>query len=170
MRIRHYLYRADNQDEHWIDDFIAGYTGLHPANWGTPAYSHAEIGFEQPDGTFKCFSASSRGEFQAAGVRFIPEAELLKNRSRWDVYEEEVSDEIFDHMVLRAIKEEGKPYDWLGILGFIPFGWFIHSPKKWYCSEVCWYVRNGKRKRISPRQYGKWAIRTCRKIDTKEVE
>ncbi len=32
--------------------------------------------------------------------------------------------------------EEGKPYDWLGIIfsQFIPFG--IQSPSRWFCSEI----------------------------------
>ncbi len=54
-------YLASKQDEHRIDDFIAWYTGLFPCNWGTPPYSHSEIGFWL-DNRLWFWSSTSRPE------------------------------------------------------------------------------------------------------------
>ena len=152
-KIRIYFYRADKSN-HWMDKFISWWTGLHPANKYTPKYSHVEIGFPTgADEMYECWSSTMRGEFD--GVRSIDSIRLLKNLERWDVFEFIVSDRYVDEILDRAHKLIGCRYDLLGILGFVPFGWLIHNPKKWYCSEFVYKVLTGKRKRISPRQLWK---------------
>lgn len=147
------FYRAD-RSTHFIDKFISSWTGLHPANKGTPPYSHVEIALPTgPNGEYVCWSSTMHGNYN--GVRQISIIELMKDPTRWDVLEYEVSDEFIEVMIDRIKTMLGTTYDLLGILGFIPFGWFIHNPKKWYCSEFVYKVTTGLRRRISPRQLWK---------------
>ncbi len=169
-KIRHYLYKAFSKGSKPVDWVLGAYVGLHPVNWGKPAYSHVEIGFERPDGTFLCFSSSSRSTVGGkGGCRFITEEDLLKHPERWDVYEEVVCEKTYQGVLKRAKAADGLPYDWKGIAGFVPFGWKIDDKLKWYCSEICHAVRMAFRKRVSPTLWATWVKKNCRKIAKEEL-
>jgi hypothetical protein len=129
------------------DFAISFWTGLF--NWFTPSYSHVEIGFYIDD-EWQYFSSSIRD----GGTRWKPGNKLLKNRSKWDIYESHFSDEAVNRMIKRSFSANGKNYDMLGILGFLTLsGRALNKKDSWYCSEVCWYVLTSLwKKRISPRK------------------
>lgn len=155
-RIEILLYRADKQDKHKADDFIAAYTGLFPCNYGTRPYSHVEIGLQQSCGNVRCFSSTSRDYLLGKnGTRWIDKPDLFENPDRWDVYYKMATPAGIELMEERANSIVGLLYDWLGILGFaFPFG-ILHDPYRWYCSEAVYYVLTGKRIRVSPRRLSK---------------
>ena len=153
-RIEVYLYRADI-DGRVVDNVISGYTGMLPCNWGTEPYSHAAMGLESSVGmVIDTFESTSRRDDGTTGTKWIRKDVLLRNPDRWDVYWLYVSDERALEMRARANGQAGKPYDWLGIIGFaLPVA--VNNKKKWYCSEVVWYVLTGKTCRVSPRNLSK---------------
>jgi hypothetical protein len=152
--IRIHLYRADRQDEHKLDDIIAGWTKL--LNKDTPPYSHAEIQF--PDG--QCFSSTIRDG--KSGTRFKHVTELLKNKHRWDTYYKKVAEWELKVYRSRAESINNRPYYISGLfLDFcLPFGWLSSAVggalNRWYCSQAVWYVLTGVRRRVSPRRLCFW--------------
>jgi len=88
-------------------------------------YSHVELVFSNGE----CFSASARDK----GTRF-KNIKLLPGR--WDLVNLNrinAESEVEIHEWCKS--QEGKPYDWLGILGFL-FHRRWQKSKWWYCSEV----------------------------------
>jgi hypothetical protein len=104
----------------------------------------------------RCFSSTTRGD--AEGVRFAPAVNVLGNHlRRWDYIECEVDSERLEVVLEEANKLVGAKYDFRGIFGFVlPLP--IQNDKKWYCSEVCGWLKfllrvdNKRRKRVSPRR------------------
>lgn len=128
---------------------ISAYTGLF--NPGVPAYSHVEIGFFI-DEKWEYYSSASRNKDGTTGTRWLGEIALFSHPERWDVYEATAARPIWE-MIETCDAELGKPYDWLGIMGFATLFGQLNSKRKWYCSEVCHYIFFGKwRKRVSPRR------------------
>lgn len=133
----------------WIGQLISRYT--HIFNWGTPRYSHVEIGF-LIDGEWKYYSSSSRNKDGTSGTRWISEKDLLRHPERWDVYEAEAVRSLLG-MTNDCDYELGKAYDWWGIFSFVTLFGQLNSKRKWYCSEICNYIFFGAwKKRISPRR------------------
>jgi hypothetical protein len=138
----------------FIDRLIAGYTWIW--NMGTPPYSHVEIGFKI-DGEWQYFSSTMRnrsgsGGMRSNGTRWIIGKDLFTHPERWDVYELSEHRDIEDmYNLTRTLA--GKLYDFIGILGFaMPMG-LINNFKKWYCSELVFYIMTGTwKRRISPRR------------------
>ena len=120
----------------WIDRLIRWWTG--------GKYSHCEIMFS--DGL--CFSSSSRDK----GTRF---KEIDMQFGHWDIVElHDVTIEEEDKIREWCKSKEGKPYDYLGLLGFVFFADF-DDKKKYYCSEICLKAmeiigRISYEKRVSP--------------------
>lgn len=97
------------------------------ALWTWGPYSHCELVFS--DG--ECFSASPRdGGTRFKNIEFVPE--------RWDFLEIPVRDEEEIREWCRT--QEGRKYDWLGILGFILTIRRLEDRDKWYCSEICFHA------------------------------
>ncbi len=97
-------------------------------------YSHTELRFS--DG--RCFSASwvkeKRGLFGVrAGTRF---KKIELKPGRWDRWKIVLSPE--EEFKIRAwcAQRAGRPYDILGILGFV-LRKDLDAPFAWYCSEIC---------------------------------
>lgn len=150
-KVRFAFYKAQKGD--WFGHAISGYTGFF--NWvgsgfkRQPAYCHVEIGLYF-DNCWNWYSSASRNEDGSNGTRWLSEAVLFKHPERWDVYEIETDQDV-KGMIGRATAEIGKPYDWLGLAGFVTIFGQINDRSKWYCSEVCNYVWSGRWvKRISP--------------------
>jgi hypothetical protein len=144
--VRFAFYKANM--ECWTDFLVAGWTGLW--NFGTPEYSHVEIGFFIND-KWEYFSSASRNPGKPNGTRWITGDDLLKNRDRWDVYE---ADAIYPTIEMIEIANSmlGCRYDWWGIAGFATIFGLLNVKNKWYCSEACFRVFfKYWKKRISPR-------------------
>lgn len=94
-------------------------------NWftGREGYSHTEIIF--PDGVF--FSSSG----EDGGVRFklIP-----VNRLYWTVYRVSLTPEAVHAVRAFCRNQDGKKYDWCGVLGFVTPT--HHAQGRWFCSEI----------------------------------
>ena len=160
-------YLADSQDEHWVDDLIAWWTGLFPCNKNTPAISHTEVGFKV-DGAWWFFSSTSRPELGSSGrngTRWIKESKLLRNPKRWllqtggqrcNTKTAFVSDDVKTE-IDRANSLIGQPYDFIGVVfDFISPIDLIKRKRSIYCSKAVRYVLNGDFVRVSPRQQYKW--------------
>jgi len=142
-----------------INFILSEYTGLF--NWGTPQYSHVEIGIFI-DCEWKYFSSTLRDG--AKGTRWISPKDLFKHPERWDIYkyysnktEKEISNRI------KTITPS--KYDLWGLLGFVAFGGLTNSFKAWYCSEACWFVLFEWKKRISPKRMYKLLKKDLVKVD-----
>jgi uncharacterized protein YycO len=98
---------------HYVDDFF-----------------HAELVF----GRDLCFSADLAD--RKAGTRFMVREGIRDSRNQdWFVKEVNMSPEQVRQLFVWCSTQAGKPYDMLGIWGFV-FGTKDQDPKKWYCSEV----------------------------------
>ena len=154
------FYLADRQDEHIIDDVIAGWTGLFPCNWGTIAASHEERGYFI-DGKLWFFSSTSRPELGTShtdGTRWIEADTLLRSPERWALrISRPMTDREIEREISRANGLLGMRYDMIGVvLDFIRPGLVGHQRKKIYCSKACHFLQTGKYKRISPRRRSKY--------------
>lgn len=144
--VRLAFYKAQKGD--FWGNAIATYTGLF--NKGLPPYCHCEVGL-YINNNWKWYSSASRNWDGTNGTRWITEERLFKNKYRWDIVEVAIDRDIFD-MYNLCVNEINKPYDWLGIMGFVTITGQVNSRNKWYCSEVCNYIITGKwMKRISPK-------------------
>ena len=155
-------YRADKQDDHWLDDAIAWWTKLF--NKGTPPYSHSEFCFENG----MCFSSTtrnrSRHKKKFTGTRFEDYEIVTRNKKRWDEYYLEVTEEQENVMLERSKSIAGRRYYFAGIFldFFLPFGLLSYIVGKWlnrwYCSQAVNFVRTGRRARVSPRRLSTWLL------------
>ena len=131
MRLAFYKAKYGN----WWDKIISWWT------WGP--YSHCELVFS--DG--EAFSASPRdGGTRFKAIEFVPE--------RWDFIEVEVRDE--NELREWCKTQDGRKYDWLGILGFIFSIRRLDDKDKWYCSEICFHALskfNSSLPRINHRRF-----------------
>lgn len=140
------FYKAQRGD--FWGKLIAGYTGIY--NQKVPAYCHVEIGIPI-DGVYKWYSSASKNTNGMTGTRWMKESVLFKHPERWDVYDV-AAYRSPESMFKTCVKEDGKPYDWMGIAGFATVFGQLNLKKKWYCSEICNYVFYGSwKKRISPK-------------------
>ena len=145
MTVKFAFYKPQKGD--WFGNMIAGYTRIF--NWSARNYCHVEIGM-LIDGVWKWYSSASRNADGKSGTRWLTEEELFKHPERWDVLEVPAIRPLQD-MIDTCNKELGKPYDWLGIFGFVTITGLENQRNKWYCSEICQYVYTGKWiKRVSP--------------------
>ena len=164
--IRHYFRKSFGPNWTLLTAFIGLWVAAHPANWGATLYSHSEIGFQDRNGNWKLCSATPDNTADGvACVRMAEEKDVILRPEDWDIYEEEVDAQEAVQMELRAARHVGRPYDYLAIIGFIPFGWGIDNPAADYCSELCHIVRCGFRRRVSPTLWGK---ETKRRPNTKK--
>ena len=85
-------------------------------------YSHVELVYEERGNMYKCWSSSTRDD----GVR----QKWIQVTNHWDIIEcPNVSEQLF-------LQEQGKPYDYIGLIGtIIPFPIFSRR-RKWFCSEI----------------------------------
>jgi hypothetical protein len=173
-------YLASRQDDHYVDDAIALYTGLMPWNWPSPPVSHTEVGYWL-DGELWFFSSTSRKELSGKnGTRWIKGTELLRNPERWKLQEKDLGIcngamfKIRDR-VCRANAIIGLGYDFYGVgADFInPVRVFIKKDlviqniiklKKIYCSKAVHAVQTGKLVVFSPRRKYKWAKKNGYKL------
>lgn len=150
-------YLADKQDEHKVDDVIAGWTNIFPCNKGTPAVSHTEIGF-YVDGELWFFSSTSRPELGSSkhnGTRWVKGSQLLRNPDRWVLQVKDYEDEdvLIQTMIARANELIGMHYDFVGVVAdFICILDILKKKDTIYCSKAVHYVLFGAHERISPRQ------------------
>ncbi len=56
--------------------------------------------------------------------------------TEFSVYSVEVTEKQKEKIFEFAESQIGKPYDWLGILGFVLFNPNIESKNRWFCSEL----------------------------------
>ncbi len=131
--------RAENPGALFFDRLICWRTG---SRW-----SHAELVFDhQPVGPSVCASSSIRD----GGVR----TKLINLHSgRWDVVPLPGFDDASARRAqLWFVINKGRPYDWLGILGYalpVPLQW----SRAWYCSEaVAAALGIGRRRWMSPQK------------------
>ena len=170
MKVRFLFYRADIAG-HFVGKVISFWTGLFPCNWGTPPYCHVEVWFPDVTGVFSAmsflYSSATRGD-KGSGVRFAYRDVVLKHPERWDVIECDVKRVDLETTLEWLDSQQGKKYDFLGILGFF---WPkpLENPNRWYCSELCiraaWMmdVVAYKWRRISPRRMSKVITRSDKK-------
>ena len=163
MKVRFLFYRADIAG-HFVGKVISFWTGLFPCNWGTPPYCHVEVWFPDVTGVFSAmsflYSSATRGG-KGPGVRFAYRDIVLKHPERWDVIECEVKRVDLEIALEFLDSQQGKKYDYFGVLlGFI-FPVNIEDPNKWYCSEIsiraAWMLCVIKKlwHRMSPRRMSK---------------
>uniref|UniRef100_A0A6M3Y4C1 Uncharacterized protein n=2 Tax=viral metagenome TaxID=1070528 RepID=A0A6M3Y4C1_9ZZZZ len=151
-------YLADKKDGFGVDDFIAGYTGLFPWNWGTPPCSHTEAGFHI-DGELWFFSSTSRKELNGGtGTRWTRGDFLLRNPNRWILQTKVYSDDIIKAQIARANSLIGQEYDFVGVFAdfTLPIDLIVEKDSI-YCSKAVRYVWTDKHIRVSPRHQFKWA-------------
>lgn len=162
--IRMAFYKAQKGD--FWGNAISGYTSIF--NWNTPPYCHVEIGFSLADVYkmqadvirkklglqddyvgFVWYSSASKNTNGTTGTRWLTDKQLFEHPERWDVYEVLPERPLFS-MIETCFEEEGKPYDWPGICGFVaPWS---NAKNKWYCSEICHKIFFGKwRRLVSPK-------------------
>jgi len=161
-------YIASNQDEHWIDDFIAGYTGLMPWNWGSINASHTEWGC-WIDGELWFFSSTSRKELGGKnGTRWIPGRILLRNPRRWKLQEKPMCKLNLINRTTRANWLIGLQYDFYGVTVDYTNPMRVLFSKKLtpevalkitriYCSKAVHAIESGRLAVYSPRRQYKWA-------------
>ena len=147
IKVRLAFYKVQEGD--LFGRLISIWTGIFNPN--TPEYSHVEIGF-LIDGEWRYFSSASKNTSGTSGTRWLDGDVLLKNRDRWDVYSVNPIRSQKD-MIQDCDNELGKPYDWLGVFGFVTLFGLLNNKNKWYCSEVCYFIFFGIwKKRVSPRR------------------
>lgn len=100
--------------------------------WTKSRYSHVEI---VVDGV-ACAADAWSGK-----VRSTPVATF--NRENWEVVDIEMQKPV---EWLR--RQDGKKYDWLGILGYITFK--FEDPNRWYCSELAAAAMGLSPRQVSP--------------------
>ena len=80
-----------------------------------------------------CFSSSERD----GGVRFKLECDVVGSHPEsWDLLDVTNNAEAMLTMLSFCVNQNGKKYDWPGVLGFRFMG-LAQDPEKWYCSEIC---------------------------------
>jgi len=70
------------------------------------------------------------------GVRYGKFSEVHTPGTEFAVYSIEVTKEQRDEIRYFLQRQIGKPYDWLGILGFVFFNPNLESKNRWFCSEL----------------------------------
>jgi len=70
------------------------------------------------------------------GVRCGKFSEVHTPGTEFSVYSVEVTKEQRDEIRHFLQRQIGKPYDWLGILGFVFFNPNLESKNRWFCSEL----------------------------------
>ena len=71
------------------------------------------------------------------GVRYGKFSEVHTPGTEFAVYSVEVTDRQKEKIISGFLaKQIGKPYDWLGILGFPLRNWKLESKNRWFCSEL----------------------------------
>jgi len=167
IRIAYYIAAKDGK---WLDDSIAGWTGLF--NPGTPAFSHCEIWMPDQNGnwvqTGPCgiagdmFTSTMRGDNNGTVLR--PASDVLKHPERWHITEIEVDDDLYkiarNWAKIRVACNQG--YDNKTIASFFWFTRISGNKEKAICSERCYQflcecgVFSDKTKCPSPRRLSRW--------------
>ena len=70
------------------------------------------------------------------GVRQGKFSEVHTPRTEFAIYSVQVTEEQKEKIEEFLHRQLGKPYDWLGILGFPLRNWKLESKNKWFCSEL----------------------------------
>ena len=165
-------YKYTGKPLNWI---IANSTKLF--NWNTGSYSHCEIWLPDEEGNFtvpyvgdsrtvtgQCFTSTMRGSVNGSVIR--PACEVIKHPERWDFFEIEVEDHMYNHAISHALSavKNNKGYDKPLIVSFF-FPYRFASKGKDICSEVCMHFLNDSfvldttGKRVpSPRRLARWLI------------
>lgn len=89
-------------------------------------YSHVELAIPRDDGLFDCYSSSVRD----GGVRTKP---IDLNTGHWQLMPVTID---LNHAMQVFQAEQGKPYDWLGLIS-TKYYWFPSRSDAWFCSEIC---------------------------------
>lgn len=79
-----------------------------------------------------CFSSSERD----GGCRFKLRVDIMNSPAKWDVVGITDTMSRAVKMLHFCILQDGKKYDWLGVIGF-KASFVNENSEKWYCSEVC---------------------------------
>ncbi|HSZ58626.1 MAG TPA: hypothetical protein VK797_23360 [Tepidisphaeraceae bacterium] len=106
---------------------------------GRGGYAHVELVFSGPRtggagdaGGFESFSSSARD----GGTRF--KTIDVDDAASWGLID--IGGSVAQEILVRdfCTAQQGKPYDYLGIVGFIiPVRDFDHPGRRWFCSEIC---------------------------------
>lgn len=109
--------KKENPDSTFWDRFICAVTHSR--------FSHVELAISETEYRYICWSSSTRDH----GVRKMY---LLKDSEHWEavpIESKNISEMLF-------LQENGKLYDYLGLIGtVIQVPWFSRK-RKWFCSEI----------------------------------
>ncbi len=87
----------------------------------------SHVDFVLPNGKLYGALGAERG----GGVK-IHDLQKPKHYTRIERYEIDAPDSVIDF----ALSQEGKPYDWAGVLGFVTRNRHWEEEDKWFCSEL----------------------------------
>lgn len=99
-------------------------------------YSHVELikGDATKHGIpYLCWSSSGRD----GGVR---KKNITLREGQWDMVKIQMTKEKYDDILNKIGKEQGKSYDYAGILLSQIFAFGRHSKRRWFCSELIAYA------------------------------
>lgn len=116
----------------------------------------------------KWFYFSSTMRDGAKGTRWIAAEDLFKHKERWEVREDEASEEDVTRIIQNANSIIPAGYDVAGLCGFASFlkGKVINSFQKWYCSETWyWLTYNLWEKTVSPLKCYLMTFRSTKKVE-----
>ena len=109
-----------------------GFFSQRIAHHARGTHSHVELVFTYTDGEEYCFSSSEVD----GGSRFKVGTLVLKNPQKWDRYTVSKDSELIERVWEFCQREQGKPYDWVGVSRF-KLSFLNEDKAKWYCSEIC---------------------------------
>lgn len=127
MKISVAFLKANRKNARFIDKIIAfwcsSFRNKLNGNWRS-GFSHCELIL---DGYM--YSSSFR---KPGGVRSKPHTE---DTDSWDYITLDINKVCYENVKVFFKSQEGKKYDYFGLLGFIiPFK---DHESKWFCSEIC---------------------------------
>jgi hypothetical protein len=120
LKIAFYKGNSDSSFISRVKDFLI-------RKWTKGPYSHCEIVLEE-----NWYSADSRNNI----VRKESESNI-NPQDKWDYLKFLISEESSEQLKTFFEKEEGKKYDWKGIIFSQILPLKKHDHDKWFCSELC---------------------------------
>ena len=126
-------YKASCEKFKW--PWQSGFISDQIAKYMHGGHSHEELMFDSSVTGMSfdpCFSSSARD----GGCRFKSAEDVLIHPERWDILPVVCDMPKALEMLKFCKAQEGKRYDFRGILSFI-LPRTLENPDKWYCSEIC---------------------------------